>query len=105
MRYDKLIYFVKLGKSIYNDKTGNYLREQPTKTPCMVSIMDTREERKQLIYGTLKQKSYTIYCLNHYNEIYDYIEIDGRRYKVDYSRKFRREHSFVVSEVQHGDNL
>lgn len=99
MRYDRQIYFVADGKPAYNAATGDYDSPEPTKTPRMASIMDTKEQTMQLVYGGLKQGSLTIHLQNHYNAPFDRIVFGGRRYRVDASRKLRVKHVFIVSEV------
>lgn len=100
MRYDRQIYFVADGKSAYNAATGDYDSPEPTKTPRMASIMDTKEQTMQLVYGGLKQGSLTIHIQNHYDMPFDWIEVAGKRYRVDASRRLRVKHVFIVSEVQ-----
>lgn len=100
MRYDKEIYFVKEGKSTYDEETGNYDTESASKEAVMASIIDTKEEKLQLLYNGPKQGALTIHIQNYYMDPYDYIEIGGKKYRVDEARKLRVKHSFFVSEVQ-----
>ena len=53
-----------------------------------------------LIYGAFKQGVKTIRLQNHYNEPFDRIRIGDAVYRVDFERKLRTKHVFVVSEVQ-----
>lgn len=99
MRYDRQIYFVIERQPSYDADTGDYDRTETAKEARMASIMDTKEQTMQLVYGGLKQGSLTIHLQNHYNAPFDRIVFGGRRYRVDASRKLRVKHVFIVSEV------
>ena len=62
--------------------------------------MDTRTETLRLVYGEIRQDSYTIQLQNHYTNSFDYIEYDGKKYNVDFRRRLRNKETFIVSEVQ-----
>ena len=100
MRYDATVQFVKRGPDYLDENTGNYEEFQPIKDPKKASIMDTTTDTLLLVYGAIRQGSYTIQLQNHYKKPFDYIEVDGRKYSVDYRRRLRRKEVFVVSEVQ-----
>ena len=100
MRYDTPIYFISEGDSIYDVSTGDYIKGEPVKIPQYASVNDTTTESMTLIYGKLKQGSLTIQLQNHYNDSFSWIEVAGKRYAVDRSRKLRTKHTFIVSEVQ-----
>lgn len=99
MRYDREIYFVKKRLRTYDERTGNYTEGQIKKTKAMAAIMDTSAEMIVFVYGKLKQNSLTIHIQNHYTDSFDYIEVDGKDYAVDKTRRFRIKQSFIVSEV------
>ena len=103
MRYDTPIYFQKVTQGKYDPTTGDYGEDAIRETCVMASVMDTRTETMQVVYGSIKQGSKTIHIQNHYDKLYDSIRIDNKIYRVDYSRTFRNKHSFIVHEVQKGE--
>lgn len=100
MRYDRQIYFVIERQPSYDADTGDYDRTETAKEARMASIMDTKEQTMQIVYGGLKQGSLTIHVQNHYDTPFDWIEVAGKRYRVDVGRRLRVKHVFIVSEVQ-----
>ena len=99
MRYDTPVYFQTVKSGQYDQNTGNYGDDTIVEKELMASVMDTSTKTMQLIYGTIKQGSLTIHIQNHWNEVFNFIRIDKKHYKVDYSRKLRTKHIFVLSEV------
>nr|DAJ09308.1 MAG TPA: hypothetical protein [Caudoviricetes sp.]DAQ66546.1 MAG TPA: hypothetical protein [Caudoviricetes sp.]DAZ02743.1 MAG TPA: hypothetical protein [Caudoviricetes sp.]DAZ77738.1 MAG TPA: hypothetical protein [Caudoviricetes sp.] len=53
-----------------------------------------------LVYGSIKQGSKTVRLQMHYKKPFDRIRIGNALYRVDFERKLRTKHVFVVSEVQ-----
>nr|DAF28441.1 MAG TPA: ASCH domain protein [Caudoviricetes sp.]DAJ14583.1 MAG TPA: ASCH domain protein [Siphoviridae sp. ctdzB12] len=53
-----------------------------------------------LVYGAIKQGSKTVRLQMHYKKPFDLIRIGNVLYRVDFERKLRTKHVFVVSEVQ-----
>lgn len=100
MRYDTKIELVRIDPGTFNSETGNYEGKTETRTALYASVLDTRTEMLQLVYGSLKQGSLTIHMQNHVDIPFDQIEVKGRRYKVDYRRRLRTKESFIVSQVQ-----
>lgn len=100
MRYDTKIELVRSDPGHFNPDTCNYEDRAETKTALYASVMDTRAEMVQLVYGSLKQGSLTIQLQNHIRIPFDWIDVDGRRYKADFRRKLRTKETLVVSEVQ-----
>ena len=99
MRYDTPVYFQTVKSGQYDQNTGNYGDDTIVEKELMASVMDTSTKTMQLIYGTIKQGSLTIHIQNHWNEAFNFIRIDKKQYKVDYSRKLRTKHIIVISEV------
>ena len=103
MRYDRLVYFVKKSKSIYNPDTGNYEQKEPVKTPVYASVMeDTSNDlsrAKVLEYGKVDQEVLLVQLQNHYLDPFDYIEIGGKKYEALKSRRLRTKHTFVTVGV------
>ena len=100
MRYDKQIYFCTRGSSEYDSSTGDYTVADPTKVGVMAAVNSTRAELLTLAYGSLKQGTFEVSLQNAYKAAFDYIEIDGTPYKVDFERTLRHKQTYVVSEVQ-----
>lgn len=99
MRYDRTVFFC-TDSTTYDASTGDYMEGEAVSASRSASVMDTRTETMHLIYGEIRQGSLTVQLQNHYNEPFDYMLIDGVRYKVDYSRKLRVKQTFIVSKVQ-----
>lgn len=99
MRYDTPIYFVKKTKGVYQDN-GDWSDGTEELTKVMASVYDTNTEMVKLLYGELKQGTKTIHIQNHYTKYFDLIRLDGKDYRVDARRAFRRKEAFTVSEVQ-----
>lgn len=100
MRYDTPVYFQKIKPGEYDPSTGNYGDDTVEETMVMASVMDTRTETMQLVYGSIKQGSLTVQMQNHYRGAFDFIRIGVKRYKADYGRYLRVKQSLVLSEVQ-----
>ena len=97
MRYDKKVYFVTEGEE-YNYDTGNYEPAELVKDEAWANVSDTGTERMQLIYGALKQGAITVRVQGKYDEAFDYVEVDGKKYNVDAFRTFRNDQAFNLSE-------
>ena len=100
MRYDTPVYFQKVTPGEYDPDTGNYGDDTVTETLRYASVVNTGEERLKLVYDGPKQGSLTIQLQNHYEEPFGRIRVGNKLYAVDFSRKLRTKHTFVVSEVQ-----
>lgn len=100
MRYDTPVYFQKIKPGEYDPSTGNYGDDTVEETMIMASVMDTRTETMQLVYGSIKQGSLTVHIQNRYRGAFDFIRIGTKRYKADYGRYLRVKQSLVLSEVQ-----
>ena len=100
MRYDTPVYFQKITAGEYDPKTGNYADDTVAETLRYASVMNTGEDRLKLIYDGPKQGSLTIQLQSHYTDPFDRIRVGEKVYRVDFSRKLRTKHTFVVSEVQ-----
>ena len=98
MRYDQRIYFVKEGEDEYDYATGDYVTTEPTKEEAWANVSDTSTERMQLVYGALKQGAITVRIQGKYVEMFDYIEVENKKYNVDAFRTFRNDQAFNLSE-------
>lgn len=101
MRFDTPVYFQKL-KSVYDPDTGNYTDTVEREDKRLASITNTGDESLKLFYGGIKQGSFVFRLQNHYTAPFDRIKIGDKFYCVDFSRKLKVKHTFVVSEVQNG---
>ena len=99
MRYDTPVFFQRVLPGEYDSKTGNYAADQVTEVQKMASVMDTRAEIMQIVYGGIRQGSVTVQLQNHYQKPFDRIRIGNTNYKVDYTRKLRVKQTFILSEV------
>lgn len=100
MRYDTPVYFQRITPGEYDPKTGNYAEDTAVETLRYASVMNTGEDQLKLVYDGPKQGSLTIQLQTHYTEPFDRIRVGEKIYSVDFSRKLRTKHTFVVSEVQ-----
>ena len=98
MRYATPIYFVKENEPVYDYETGDYVDGEPIKEKVWANVSDTGTERMQLIYGALKQGAITVRIQGKYDEAFDYIQVDDKKYNVDAFRTFRNDQAFNLSE-------
>ena len=97
MRYDIPIFFQRIEPGEYDTTTGNYGEDKTNEVKRFASVTDTGADTIILVYGTLKQGSFTIRLQRPYKEPFNNIRIGEKVYRVDKARKAK---SFVVSEVQ-----
>lgn len=101
MRYDTPIYFQSVKeKGEYDPETGDYAEDTVTEDEVFASVTDSTTETLKLVYGTIKQGSFTVRLQNIYSKPFDRIRIGKKLYRVDFDRKLRVKHIFVISEVQ-----
>lgn len=100
MRYDVPVYFQNIIPGEYDASTGNYLPDIMTEEKRYASVTNAGDETVQLIYGSLRQGSLTVRIQIHYNKPFSRIRIGEKLYRMDFQRKLRNSHVFVVSEVQ-----
>lgn len=93
------VYFVEEGTEEYNEETGNYDTAVPIKGHAYATVDDQGEERLIVLYGSLKQEAYIIAVLGDHKEVFDYIEMNNKKYKVDLKRKHHNETAYYVSEM------
>ncbi len=97
MRYDKPIFFQSAKPGAYDPTTGDYADDTISEVKKYASVTDTGAETLRLVYGAIKQGSFTIRLQQPYTKPFDRIRIGEKLYQVDFSRKSK---AFVVSEVQ-----
>lgn len=100
MRYDTPIYFQSIQPGEYDPDTGDYGKDIITEEKKYADVTDAGVETLKIVYGELRQGVLTIRLQNHYDKPFDRIRVGRKVYQVDFSRKFRIKHVFVVSEVQ-----
>lgn len=99
MRYDTPIYFQRILQGVYNPETGDYAPETVQETVRYASVMDTRTETMQLVYGEIREGSLTVHLPQPYRAPFDRIRVGDRVFHVDYRRDLRVKQSFLLSEV------
>lgn len=100
MRFDTPVYMQRIVQGKYDPKTGDYENGITEETCVYADVNSTGTEIMRLVYGDIRQDSFTIRLQNHYKKPFDYIRIGDKRYHVDFDRKLRTKQTFVVSEVQ-----
>lgn len=99
MRLDTPVYFQTV-KAEYDAVTGDYIESVESEVLRYASVTSSGVNTLNLVYGSIKQGALTIRLQSYYDGSFDRIKVDGKLYKVDFSRKYRTKHIFVVSEVQ-----
>lgn len=100
MRFDTPVYFQKASPGEYDPETGNYGKDTVSETLKYADVTSAGVETLNLVYGDLRQGSLVVRLQNYYTAQFDQIRIGKKAYRVDFSRKLRAKHVFVVSEVQ-----
>lgn len=100
MRFDTPIFFQQLIPGDYNPDTGDYGPDKISETKRYASVTSAGVETLNLIYGELKQGSFTVRLQSRYPYLFDRIRIDRKIYRVDFTRNLRSKQVFIVSEVQ-----
>ena len=104
MRCDTEVFFQVITPGEYDESTGDYEEDKITEEKKHASVTDTGTDTMNLVYGAIKQGSKTVRLQMHYKKPFDLIRIGNVLYRVDFERKLRTKHVFVVSEVQSGRN-
>lgn len=104
MRCDTEVFFQSIVPGEYDEATGDYGDDIVSEEKRYASVTDTGTETMNLVYGSIKQGSKTVRLQTHYKKLFDRIRIGNALYRVDFERKLRTKHVFVVSEVQSGRN-
>ena len=100
MRFDNKILFVRETEGTYDESTGDYGEGSTHKIEKLANVTDASTQTMQLVYGHIRQGALVIRIQGVMLEPFDYIRVDGKKYRVDMSRKLRQKSTFVVSEVQ-----
>lgn len=100
MRCDTEVFLQSVMTGEYNESTGDYGDDIIYEEKRHASVTDTGTDTMNLVYGAIKQGSKTVRLQMHYKKTFDRIRISDTLYKVDFERKLRTKHVFVVSEVQ-----
>ena len=104
MRCDTEVFFQSIARGEYDESTGDYRDDTISEEKRHASVTDTGTDTMNLVYGSIKQGSKTVRLQMHYKKSFDRIRIGDALYRVDFERKLRTKHVFVVSEVQNGRN-
>lgn len=100
MRFDVPVFFQRIEHGEYDVSTGNYGPDKTTEVKKYASVSDAGIETLNLVYGKIRQGCKVVRFQTHYNQSFDRILIENKAYRVDFQRKLRTKHIFVVSEVQ-----
>lgn len=100
MRCDTEVFLQSVMTGEYNESTGDYGDDIIYEEKRHASVTDTGTDTMNLVYGAIKQGSKTVRLQMHYKKTFDRIRIGNTLYRVDFERKLRTKHVFVVSEVQ-----
>ncbi len=100
MRCDTEVFFQSIVPGEYDEATGDYRDDTVSEEKRHASVTDTGTETMNLVYGSIKQGSKTVRIQTHYKKAFGRIRIGNALYRVDFERKLRTKHVFVVSEVQ-----
>lgn len=104
MRCDTEVFLQSVMTGEYNESTGDYGDDIIYEEKRHASVTNTGTDTMNLVYGAIKQGSKTVRLQMHYKKTFDRIRIGNALYRVDFERKLRTKHVFVVSEVQSGRN-
>lgn len=104
MRCDTEVFLQSVMTGEYNESTGDYGDDIIYEEKRHASVTDTGTDTMNLVYGAIKQGSKTVRLQMHYKKTFDRIRIGNALYRVDFERKLRTKHVFVISEVQSGRN-
>lgn len=99
MRCDTEVFFQSIVPGEYDEATGDYRDDTVSEEKRHASVTDTGTEIMNLVYGSIKQGSKTVRLQTQYRKPFDRIRIGNALYRVDFERKLRTKHVFVVSEV------
>lgn len=100
MRADTLVYFVKEGSEVYDPTTGDYITSEPISIDKWANVSDLGEDRKAMLFGTIKERAKVVRLNSLYKDPFDYVLIDDVAYVVSSEKYFRRESVFYVGEKQ-----
>ena len=104
MRCDTEVFFQSIVPGEYDEATGDYRDDTVSEEKRHASVTATGTETMNLVYGSIMQGSTTVRLQTQYKKSFDCIRIGNALYRVDFERKLRTKHVFVVSEVQSGRN-
>ncbi len=100
MRYDTQVFFQNITPGEYDQSSGDYGASDVKETMRYASVTDTGADTLIKVYGELKQNSFIVRIQGNYDGLFNRIRIGSKLYHVDFSRRLRTKHVFVVSEVQ-----
>lgn len=98
MRYDSRVRFITHDRG-YNPETGDYETRDVCTDIAWASVAAASQETIQLVYDGPKQGALTIHLQGRKTRAFDFIEIDGKRYRADFYRGQRNREAYTLSEV------
>lgn len=93
MRYDRTVYFVKLGERV-RQPNGDYLVSEPLKAKRKADVTDMNLNSKELYFRDVRAESIVIRIQNTFAETFDYIEFENRKWQPVGVTKTRRDTSY-----------
>lgn len=102
MRFDTTIAFLRLTPGEYNEETGDYEGDGYRREKKKAQVYDASSVTQRHEYGEYKQGDLIATIHGHLGYTPDAVEIRGRRYGIEMTRKLRRCQTFHLTEKQGG---
>lgn len=99
MRYNKPVIFIHETEGKYNPKTGEHEDSVKHSKTKRANVTDLGTDRSVKLFGDIKEGAKVIRLLRPYNEVWDYVVIDGLSYEITKCRDTRLRAGFIVQEV------
>ena len=102
MRYDTTVIFRHTVPGAYDPETGNYAADSYIDCPRYASVMDTSEETMRLLFGEIREGTYTVQLqtpLDMAGEP-DRVIIGGHPYSIERRRRLRQKETYIVTRIQ-----
>ena len=99
MRYDTEVNFVAEIDGYYDPDLGEYINSTKDSKLKMANVTDLGTNRSKTLFGDIKQGAKVIRLLRRYNDKWDYVVIDEKKYQSVTSRDLRLKNTFIMQEV------
>ena len=97
MRYSTPIYFINTKDKVFNSDTGNWDKTE-TKEKVFADVTDASDSQVRFIFGELRKGCYTVRIRGKYGKPFEYIELNGVRYKAAHMRKPLTGQTYIIYE-------
>lgn len=98
MKYDQKVYFVSEGEPT-RLPNGDWSDGIETKVAKWANVSDVGDEKAQILYGSVLQKSKVVRLQGSFDEKFDYIEYKNEKYRVVKRKTFRHDSAFYTGEM------